>query len=141
MADIGHRIATELVDEEKSDRARLFERLAQFLCLERGVGGDQYEPRQGTGTFHQHPFRGIRRPDNYVFAGFEPRRECQRQSFTFREQCALASAPSKLPIQLHFDQGFLAWIFGCNLLQQAPDGGLPNGVVGLRGEVSFGQAL
>ena len=44
MADIGHRIATELVDEEKSDRARLFERLAQFLCLERGVGGDQYDP-------------------------------------------------------------------------------------------------
>ena len=138
-ADGGHRIGAVALDPEQRHRTGLLQHIAKLLLLERRIDGHQHEPGQAAGVFHEYPFGEVVRPDRHPLPRREARGESQRKLLGFGRQLAVGPAPRRLAFDGHLHQGGGAGVARRDLAQLVADGGLPDRLVGLRGEQGFGQ--
>ena len=138
-ADLGHRIAPVLIDQEQRHGSRLLEHVTKLPHLVGRVRRDQHQPGKGAGVFHQDPFRAVGRPDDDPLARAKPRSQCQRQSLAFGKQSRVAPAPPDLAGLPHLDESLRRGTPRRSLAQQAADGDLANLAILFRREVSLAQ--
>ena len=89
LGDGEHRVATVVVDHEKTLRVRLADDVLQLVGLICRVDGHDGHTRQCTAQLDEHPLGDVVRPDRHVIARRESSKQCLRSSFRIGEQLGI----------------------------------------------------